>query len=144
MSREDHQMKIRIPDDLKSRIEESASKSGRTLNAEVVFRLERAYSEVDTEFKHAEQRFAEALVMQRHDSLRSQWRVERTRVYALRDRLDRLRRSKASKEDIDDVNRELALAEADLKDLVSSLIAVDAELKKLAASPRAWPSTGLS
>ena len=132
MSREDHQMKIRIPDELKSRIEESAAKSGRSLNAEVVFRLERAYSEIEPEFKHAEQRFAEALLMQRHDSLLNQWRIERTRLEALRDRLDRLIRAEASIEDIGNTTQEILLAERDLQNLMDSLTQVESELVKLA------------
>ena len=132
MSREDHQMKIRIPDELKSRIEESAAKSGRSLNAEVVFRLERAYSEIEPEFKNAEQRFAEALAMQRYDSLQNQWRIERTRLEALRDRLDRLIRAEASKKDIGTAMQDILLAERDLEKLADSLTRAESELVKLA------------
>ncbi len=40
MSREDPQMKIRLPAELKARIEEASSANGRTMNAEIVKRLE--------------------------------------------------------------------------------------------------------
>lgn len=40
MTREDPQMKLRLPVDLKDRLTELASESGRSLNAEVVKRLE--------------------------------------------------------------------------------------------------------
>lgn len=40
MSREDPQMKIRLPFDLKSRIERLAILNGRSMNAEIVFRLQ--------------------------------------------------------------------------------------------------------
>lgn len=39
MSREDPQMKIRLPADLKARIEEASSANNRTMNAEIVARL---------------------------------------------------------------------------------------------------------
>ncbi|MBB2775722.1 UNVERIFIED_ORG: hypothetical protein HNP28_001010 [Comamonas terrigena] len=40
MSREDPQMKIRLPADLKDQIEAAAKDSGRSMNAEIVARLE--------------------------------------------------------------------------------------------------------
>jgi hypothetical protein len=44
MSREDPQMKIRLPVKLKEAIEKSAKKSGRSMNAEICFRLEESFS----------------------------------------------------------------------------------------------------
>ncbi|QIL71638.1 Arc family DNA-binding protein [Diaphorobacter sp. HDW4B] len=120
MSRDDHQMKIRLPEELKNRIEKSAAEGGRTLNAEIVFRLERAYAIVEPEFQAAEQRFAEALLMQRYDSLQNQWRIERTRVETLRDRVDRLRRDREPQDVIDAATNELAMAEFDLKELATN------------------------
>lgn len=38
-------MRFRAPEDLKSLIEMSASENGRTLNAEIVFRLEKSFSD---------------------------------------------------------------------------------------------------
>jgi len=43
MSREDPQMKIRLPADLKDQIETAAKDSGRSMNAEIVARLERSF-----------------------------------------------------------------------------------------------------
>lgn len=43
MSREDPQMKIRLPADLKDQIEASAKESGRSMNAEIVARLEGSF-----------------------------------------------------------------------------------------------------
>lgn len=40
-------MKVRLPDSLKSKVEEAASASGRSLNAEIVFRLERSFPSLD-------------------------------------------------------------------------------------------------
>lgn len=40
MSRIDAQLKIRLPEDLKARIEEAAKANGRSMNAEIVARLE--------------------------------------------------------------------------------------------------------
>ncbi|MDH0900737.1 Arc family DNA-binding protein [Comamonas aquatica] len=44
MSREDPQMKIRLPADLKDQIEAAAKDSGRSMNAEIVARLERTFA----------------------------------------------------------------------------------------------------
>lgn len=42
MSRDDPQLKIRLPKALKDSVVEAAEKSGRSINAEVVFRLEQS------------------------------------------------------------------------------------------------------
>jgi hypothetical protein len=39
-------MKLRFPVDLKARVVEAANKSGRTINAEVMYRLERSFAEL--------------------------------------------------------------------------------------------------
>ena len=44
MSREDPQMKIRLPADLKDQIEAAAKAAGRSMNAEIVARLERSFT----------------------------------------------------------------------------------------------------
>lgn len=50
MAREDPQMKIRFPVDLKDRIEQSANDSGRSMNAEIVARLAASFHpHADTE-----------------------------------------------------------------------------------------------
>jgi Arc-like DNA binding dprotein len=43
MSRTDPQMSIRLPGDLKPRLVEAAQANGRTINAEIVNRLERSF-----------------------------------------------------------------------------------------------------
>jgi predicted DNA-binding protein len=43
MAREDPQMKLRLPAELKARVEEAAQHAGRSLNAEIVHRLERSF-----------------------------------------------------------------------------------------------------
>jgi len=48
MSRDDPQMKIRLPEELKTRIEGSATDAGRSLNAEIVERLTRSYQADDS------------------------------------------------------------------------------------------------
>lgn len=45
MSREDPQMKIRLPADLKDRIEALAKQAGRSMNAEIVTRLQQTLPE---------------------------------------------------------------------------------------------------
>jgi hypothetical protein len=44
MTRDDPQMKLRLPAELKARVEESANAAGRSLNAEIVYRLEASLS----------------------------------------------------------------------------------------------------
>ncbi len=48
MSREDPQMKIRLPADLKDQIESASKNSGRSMNAEIVARLEASFVQVPT------------------------------------------------------------------------------------------------
>ena len=43
MTREDPQMKIRLTDDLKKSIERAAHESGRSMNAEIVARLQKSF-----------------------------------------------------------------------------------------------------
>lgn len=43
MSREDQQMKVRLPADLKQRIEEAAGTARRSLNSEIVERLQESF-----------------------------------------------------------------------------------------------------
>lgn len=45
MSREDPQMKIRLPADLKDQIEAAAKGTGRSMNAEIVARLEASFTQ---------------------------------------------------------------------------------------------------
>ncbi|WP_310067873.1 Arc family DNA-binding protein [Paraburkholderia caledonica] len=44
MTREDPQMKLRLPPDLKDRLTEAATANNRSLNAEVVSRLQESFS----------------------------------------------------------------------------------------------------
>lgn len=48
MSREDPQMKIRLPADLKDQIEAASKQSGRSMNAEIVVRLQGSFSDALT------------------------------------------------------------------------------------------------
>jgi len=48
MSRDDPQMKIRLPLTLKDKIEAAAKNSGRSMNAEIVARLGASFRGVDT------------------------------------------------------------------------------------------------
>ena len=48
MSREDPQLKIRLPLELKEKITESAAEYGRSINSEVVTRLEESFEKDDT------------------------------------------------------------------------------------------------
>lgn len=97
MSREDHQMKIRLPEELKARIDASASEAGRSLNAEIVARLEQSYRGGQS----AEAKFEKALLQQRLDSMRSRYAAERIHVDRLADKVDRLVREDAKIEAIE-------------------------------------------
>lgn len=48
MSREDPQMKIRLPADLKDQIEAASKNSGRSMNAEIVARLQESFHVLGT------------------------------------------------------------------------------------------------
>lgn len=48
MSREDPQLKLRLPPALKDRITKAASDNGRSVNAEILARLERSFEDDET------------------------------------------------------------------------------------------------
>lgn len=50
MSREDPQLKIRLPLELKEKITQSAADHGRSINSEVVARLEQSFSQNQNDF----------------------------------------------------------------------------------------------
>ncbi|MDT8332982.1 Arc family DNA-binding protein [Roseomonas gilardii] len=58
MARDDPQMKIRLPADLKSYIEAEAEKAGRSLNAEILHRLRQTqeFDEIDRKASKGELR----------------------------------------------------------------------------------------
>lgn len=45
MSREHQQMRVRLPPDLKDNLEQLATKNGRSMNAEIVYRLQQSIEE---------------------------------------------------------------------------------------------------
>ena len=49
MARTDPQFNVRMPADLKEKIEEAAKKNGRSMNAEIVYRLQRSLDEEQEE-----------------------------------------------------------------------------------------------
>lgn len=82
MSREDPQMKIRLPEELKARIDASATQAGRSLNAEIVARLEGSYRTDNDSFKR-ELEAQVAAVLARADTLS-------LRVDLIKSRMDNL------------------------------------------------------
>lgn len=48
MARNDPQFNLRVPAELKIAVEEAAKKSGRSINAEAVYRLEQSFSNQNT------------------------------------------------------------------------------------------------
>jgi hypothetical protein len=77
----DVQMKIRLPAALKERIEASARAGNRSLNGEILLRLDLSFAEDDD----TEKRFAElkASLMSEVDNLRDQVRHQGMRLQAL-------------------------------------------------------------
>ena len=49
MSREHQQMRVRLPPDLKDNLEQLATKNGRSMNAEIVYRLQQSIEEEQAE-----------------------------------------------------------------------------------------------
>lgn len=49
MSREHQQMRVRLPPDLKENLEQLATKNGRSMNAEIVYRLQKSIEEDQAE-----------------------------------------------------------------------------------------------
>lgn len=47
MARDDIQLNVRVPSELKQRLDESAEKNGRSITAEVVARLTRSFEDVE-------------------------------------------------------------------------------------------------
>ncbi|MFQ1995695.1 Arc family DNA-binding protein [Aeromonas veronii] len=45
MSREHQQMRVRLPPELRDSLEQMAKKNGRSMNAEIVYRLQRTFDE---------------------------------------------------------------------------------------------------
>jgi hypothetical protein len=43
MTRADHQVKIRLPDELRDRLTNVATQNGRSINAEIIWRLRRSF-----------------------------------------------------------------------------------------------------
>jgi len=77
----DVQMKIRLPSALKERIEAAASAGNRSLNGEIVLRLDSSFADDDAN----DNRFAElrADLMAEVDNLRNQVRQQGMRLYTL-------------------------------------------------------------
>ncbi|MFT3815462.1 MAG: toxin-antitoxin system HicB family antitoxin [Acidovorax sp.] len=94
---------LRIPKDLHRSLSNAAYRTSKSLNAEIVGRLEQSLrsSEQDQTSK-----FEKALLQQRLDSQRALYATERMRVNQLRDRVDRLVRENAKFEAIEAASRE--------------------------------------
>lgn len=115
MSREDPQMKIRLPEELKARIDASAAQAGRSLNAEIVARLEGSYRTDNDSFKR-ELEAQVAVILTRADTLS-------LRVDLIKSRMDNLftrahlisseteRMAKAAQTDEDFAKAEAMIAE---------------------------------
>lgn len=94
---------LRIPRELHRNLSEAADRTSKSLNAEIVGRLEQTFRDGQLS---PEVRFEKALVQQRLDSLRSIHATERLRKDRLADRVDRLVRSDAEFGMIEAASRE--------------------------------------
>lgn len=70
MSREDPQLKLRLPSELKDRITKAAAENGRSVNAEILSRLDRSFDD-DSNFNELYDRVEviEKMVYQHHEIL---------------------------------------------------------------------------
>lgn len=69
MSREDPQFRIRLPVELKEKIEEAAKENNRSLNAEIVFRLDSSFLDELPEDELISAKDALAIVSRAKDEL---------------------------------------------------------------------------
>lgn len=60
MARNDPQFNLRVPVELKQKVEEAAKESGRSINAEAVYRLEKSFEKIDQD--------GATIIMSQHDS----------------------------------------------------------------------------
>ncbi|MGE8318343.1 MAG: Arc family DNA-binding protein [Comamonas sp.] len=89
MSREDPQMKIRLPADLKDRIEESAKALGRSMNSEIVGRLEGSFDVAKSEEEQAFQdAFDLASLRIENERLKEQMHADRMQFFQSRQSAD--------------------------------------------------------
>lgn len=104
---------LRIPRDLHRSLSDAADKTSKSLNAEIVGRLEQSFR---GSVQSAEAKFERALLQQRLDSLRSLHATQRLRKDRIADRVDRLVRDNAEFESIEaaSTEHEQALSELDL------------------------------
>ncbi|MEJ6845122.1 Arc family DNA-binding protein [Sinorhizobium fredii] len=63
MAREDLHFRLRIPEGLKDRIEEAASKNHRSMTAEIIDRLETSFAPVPAEMKAIITEFTHQLIV---------------------------------------------------------------------------------
>lgn len=87
MAREDPQMKLRLPVDLKSRIEEVAKSSNRTLNAEIVDRLQGTFKQPNTEIQFSRGDDASEEMFANIRRLREEGRSKDAEIAALQNEL---------------------------------------------------------
>lgn len=122
MSREDPQMKIRLPADLKDRIEELSKQAGRSMNAEIVIRLQDSLNPAPTIFIN-EQTGVTAVA--RSQSRLAQMAGELNELQGQRNTLavvlHSLKTTGASPDEVKKVEDEVRLVDAEIATVLSSM-----------------------
>lgn len=144
MSREDPQMKIRLPEELKARIDTSATQAGRSLNAEIVARLEGSYRTDNDSFKRDLETQVAAVLARvdtlalRVDLIKSRMDNLFTRAHLISSETERMTRDAQTDEDFakakarfaeyDEVQAEAAALGEQAKQVIAER---DAELQRM-------------
>lgn len=133
MAREDPQMKIRFPVDLKDRIEESAKNNARTMNAEIVSRLEASFSASQSQV--TQDGLFQYMIQSRIETITNRTETNKIREQLLRSRMETLR---FRQRDLDRkkemlINNPAALANAELDEMLLEIASVDDEMHQVHA-----------
>jgi molybdopterin converting factor small subunit len=114
MSREDPQMKIRLPADLKDRIETSSKEVGRSMNAEIVARLQETFDAKPLQLIPEKGNWAEQFGLYRleaqMDAVKTQSALIDMQIRMLDDKLDQLAYQRAGKAQMFAPEKELEAA----------------------------------
>ena len=70
MAREDHQLKFRVPAILKAKLEAYAEQNKRSLNAEIIARLEESLPDPDARERREEERYRLRLQAEKDETVR--------------------------------------------------------------------------
>lgn len=132
MSREDPQLKIRLPPDLKEQVEEASKAAGRTINAEVVLRLRQSFESQRRErpADFAEQQYRLHQAMSERAAVHAEINSLHVRLAILRMQEQQAPREERDhiREELDSLHRHLAVLERRRADLEQEIARARAAL----------------